>query len=205
MNSAVEHLAMLLRKLPGVGFKRAREMAEFMLKQPSSYRKELIDAIESLEQVRLCKECFYYAEPGNDLCYICSDDDRDRSVICVVEDTESVDKIEETGTYNGLYHVLWSVVDMKKGIMPDPEKVDKLMDRLSKDDVREVILAMSATTEGEITAEYIAQEIRNRGIDVKITTLARGISVGTEINFASPETLARALEGRVELQDDKDY
>ena len=205
MNSVVEHLAMLLRKMPGVGFKRAREMAEYMLKESPTYRKELIEAIEALDRVKLCTECFYYAEPGKDLCHICSDDSRDRSVICVVEDTESVDRIEETGAYRGLYHVLWGIVDMKKGKMPDPDKVEKLMERLSREEVKEVILAMSATTEGEITADYIAEEIRDRGIDVKITTLARGISVGTEITFASPETLAKAIEGRVEVDEDKGY
>lgn len=203
MNSIVENLAMLLRKMPGIGFKRAREMAEFLLKESPTYRNELVDAIKSLDNVHLCKECFYYAEPGKDLCYICSDDTRDKGIICVVEDTESVDRIEETGAYRGLYHVLWEIVDMRRGKMPDPEKIDKLMERLARDETREVILAMSATTEGEITAEYIAEEIRDRGINVKITTLARGISVGTEITFASPETLARAIEGRVELDDNK--
>lgn len=201
MNSTVEHLAMLLRRFPGIGFKRAREMAEFLLKESPTFRKELIEAIEALDNVGLCKECFYYAEPGKDLCYICSDDSRDGSVICVVEDTEAVDRIEETGAYNGLYHVLWGIVDMKKGKMPDGEKIEKLMERLQSPHVKEVILAMSATTEGELTAEYIADEIRERGIDVKITTLARGISVGTEITFASPETLARAIEGRIEVDD----
>jgi len=201
VNSTVEHLAMLLRRFPGIGFKRAREMAEFLLKESPTFRKELIEAIEALDNVGLCKECFYYAEPGKDLCYICSDDSRDGSVICVVEDTEAVDRIEETGAYNGLYHVLWGIVDMKKGKMPDGEKIEKLMERLQSPHVKEVILAMSATTEGELTAEYIADEIRERGIDVKITTLARGISVGTEITFASPETLARAIEGRIEVDD----
>ncbi len=201
MNSTVEKLAMLLRRFPGIGFKRAREMAEFLLKENPSFRQELVETIKELDEVKLCKNCFYYAEPGKDLCYICSSPSRDRSVICVVEDTESVDRIEETGAYTGLYHVLWGIVDMKKGQMPDPEKVERLMQRLSTGEVKEVILAMSATTEGELTAEYIADEIRERGIDVKITTLARGISVGTEITFASPETLARAIEGRVSMDD----
>ncbi len=185
-----------LERLPGVGPKSALRIAMFLLNQPKEAVERLIQALQRVkEQLKLCRRCFNYAE--GEFCEICQDENRNSSLICVVEDPMDIAVIENAGIYQGLYHVLHGVISPIEGIGPENLRINELLERLNSEAISEVILALSPTTEGEATSTYIARLIRPFGI--KVTQLAMGLPVGGSIDYADQLTIMRALEGRREL------
>ncbi len=193
---SLKSLLQELERLPGIGPKSALRIAMFLLNQPREAIDRLIQALQRVkEQLKLCRRCFNYAE--GELCSICQDESRDVSLVCVVEDPMDIAVIENAGTYQGRYHVLHGVISPIEGIGPEDLRINELVERLRVEPIREVILALSPTTEGEATSTYIARLIRPFG--VKVTQLAMGLPVGGSLDYADQLTIMRALEGRREL------
>ncbi len=193
LSNSMQHAVEELAKLPGIGKKSAQRLVFYLLKLP---RDEVIALAKSLIDVKdkasYCSICFNITETNP--CSICVNNKRDRSMICVVEEANDVIAFEKTGEYRGLYHVLGGALSPLDGIGPDDLKIKELLTRL-KDEVHEVILANNPNVEGEATALYLSKLIKPLGI--KITRIARGIPVGTDIEYADEITLTRSLEGRI--------
>lgn len=190
VEQAVEEIA----KLPGIGRKTALRLALHLLRQPVADTVKLSESLKLLrENIKYCKTCHIIADTEECTCMTMS---RDISTICVVEDTPDVLAIRNTGQYNGLFHVLGGRISPMDGIGPDNVKIDTLLDRIKHPDneVKEVILALSSTMEGDTTAFYITKLLKDTG--VKITTIARGIPVGGELEFADEITLGRSIMTR---------
>lgn len=193
---SLKSLLQELERLPGIGPKSALRIAMFLLNQPKEAIERLIQALQRVkEQLRLCRRCFNYAE--GELCAICQDENRNGSLICVVEDPMDIAVIENAGIYQGRYHVLHGVISPIEGIGPEDLRINELVERLKVEPIQEVILALSPTTEGEATSTYIARLLKPFGI--KITQLAMGLPVGGSLDYADQLTIMRALEGRREL------
>jgi len=204
MQPVVEPVARLIEeftKLPGIGPKTAQRLTFFLLRAPAEEAKALAEAILRMkERVTFCSVCYNITE--TDPCRICAGDERDRSVICVVEEPLDVLALERTGSYEGLYHVLHGAISPVDGIGPDDLRIDGLLRRLqgtggSASPVREVILATNPNLEGEATAMYLARLVAALG--VRVTRLARGLPVGGDLEYADEVTLTRALEGRRDM------
>ena len=190
----LEKLVSELSKLPGIGRKSAQRLSIYFLKQSKSEVQELARTlIEVKEKVRECEICFNFTESSP--CSICLSENRNRSIICVVEEQTDLMAIERSGEYKGLYHVIGGVISPLDGISPDDLHIQELFDRL--DSVEEVIIATNPSIEGETTTLYLQREMKNR--DIKITRIARGIPMGSAIEHADQVTLVRAFEGRVEI------
>lgn len=183
-------------RLPGIGPKSAQRIVFWLLNGDADSARRLADAIlEVKASVHFCPQCFNYAE--GDLCPICSDSERDASTICVVEEPRDITSIEKTGVYRGLYHVLGGVISPMDGIGPDDLHVAELMSRLSDTGVSEVLLATNPDVEGETTATYLSRMLKPLGI--RVTRLASGLPVGSDLEFADEVTLGRAIDARREL------
>jgi len=194
-SEAVERAVHELSKLPGIGRKSAQRLAFFMLKVPDEEVRALAQALADLhDKVRYCSRCFNITE--EDPCPICSDEMRDRRLICVVEEANDVVALEKTGEFKGLYHVLGGALSPLDGIGPDDLKIKALLGRLT-DEVEEIILATNPNTEGEATALYLARLLKP--MQLRISRIARGIPVGADIEYADEMTLSRAMAGRVLL------
>ncbi|MBP1563149.1 MAG: recombination protein RecR [Oscillospiraceae bacterium] len=181
-------------KLPGIGIKTAQRLAYYVLNLPENEVCELADnLVKARKSVRLCSCCQNFTE--RDICEICSDENRDKSVVCVVESPKDVSAFERAGGYEGLYHVLHGLLSPMDGITAEDLKIKELLGRLS--DVKEVIMATNPTVEGEATAMYISRLIKPLG--VKVTRLAYGLPAGSALEFADDVTLVKALENRNEL------
>ena len=192
---ALTHLSEQFGKIDGIGRKTAMRMAYAVLGFSDEDAKEFADAImEAKEKIHLCPICQNLTD--REACSVCSDLDRDTSVICVVEDPRAVQSLEKVREYRGLYHVLHGVISPVSGITPDKLKLKELLHRL-EGDVEEVIIATNPTVEGEATALYIARLIKPLGI--RVTRLAHGIPMGADLEYADEITLYRALEGRREF------
>ena len=190
MNRLVEELS----SLPGIGYKSAGRLADHLIRQSEEKVKSLTDAITDARQnVRFCKVC--YTLTDNETCPICADPGRDHETIMVVEDTRDLAAYEKTGKYNGVYHVLQGAISPMMGIGPSDIKLKELMERLQKEDVKEVIIATNSSLEGETTAMYISKLIKPTGI--KVSRIASGVPVGGDLENIDEITLLRALEGRV--------
>ncbi len=190
---SLQNLAEQFGKLGGVGRKSALRMAFSVLDMSSEDAAEFAHAIvEAKERIHLCPICQNLTD--RELCYVCDDETRDRSVICVVSDAKTVIAMERVREYRGTYHVLHGLLSPLNGITPDKLKIKELLARIQDGGVREVIVATGGDVEGETTAMYIAHLLRP--LDIKVTRLAFGISVGTDIEYADEVTLFRALEGR---------
>ena len=186
------HLAEQFGRLPGIGRKSAMRMAYALLDLDEEDAAEFADAIlDAKRKIHLCPICQNLTD--RELCSVCDDEDRDRSVICVVEDARAVMSVEKVREYRGLYHVLHGVISPVNGITPDKLKLKELLVRLDES-VKEVIIATNPTVEGEATAMYISRLIKPLGI--KVTRLAYGVPVGADLEYADEVTLFRALEGR---------
>ncbi|NCJ06813.1 recombination protein RecR [Synechococcales cyanobacterium C] len=185
-----------LQRLPGVGPKTAQRLALHILKRPESEVQALAQAlIEAKQQVGLCSVCFHLsAEP---ICDICRAPNRDNSVICVVADSRDVIALEKTREYRGKYHVLGGLISPMDGVGPDQLHVQPLIKRVSQPQVTEVILAISPSVEGETTTLYVGQLLKPF---TRVTRIAFGLPMGGDLEYADEVTLARALEGRRELE-----
>ncbi len=193
---SVQRLVRALMRLPGIGPRTAQRLAMHILQMPIDAVRQLTETIRSArENVRLCVECFAMAE--SERCAICTDPRRDETVICVVENPFNVWAIERTGTYRGRYHVLLGVLSPLQGVGPEDLTISALLQRLRRGSVREVILALNPTVEGEATSVYLAQQIRPLGI--RVTRPASGLPMGTDIEYVDELTLSRAFQGRQEI------
>lgn len=182
-----------LGRLPGIGPKSAQRIAYWLLNASRADALRLADAIVKVKDtVHFCARCFNYAQ--DELCEICSSPTRDASTICVVSSPHDIPPIERTTVYGGVYHVLGGALSPMDGIGPDDLRIAELMQRLSSDQVTEVILATNPNVEGETTASYLARMIKPLG--VKVTRLASGLPVGGDLEFADEVTLGRAIESR---------
>lgn len=181
-------------KLPGIGIKTAQRLAYYMLNRPEEEVREFADSIVRARcGVRLCSCCMNFTD--REICAICDDENRDRSVICVVETPKDVSAFERSGGYSGVYHVLHGLLSPMDGITADDLKIKELIARLNG--CKEVIMATNPTVEGDATAAYLGMLIKPFGI--KVTRLAYGLPAGSSLEFADDVTLARALENRNEL------
>ncbi len=181
-------------KLPGIGMKTAQRLAYYVLNLPENEVRAFAENIvKARESVHLCSCCQNFTE--REICSICSDNERDKSTICVVESPKDVSAFERAGGYSGLYHVLHGLLSPMDGITAENLKIKELISRLSN--VKEVIMATNPTVEGEATAMYLGRIIKPMGI--KVTRLAYGLPAGSALEFADDVTLAKALENRNEL------
>nr|WP_219884593.1 recombination mediator RecR [Merismopedia glauca] len=185
-----------LQRLPGVGPKTAQRLALHILKRPETEVQALAQAlVEAKKQVGFCTQCFHLsAEP---VCEICRNSNRDRQTLCVVSDSRDVIALEKTREYQGLYHVLGGVISPMDGIGPEQLHIEPLIRRVSQQQIQEVILAIAPSIEGETTTLYVGQLVKPF---TKVTRIAFGLPVGGDLEYADEVTLARALEGRRELQ-----
>jgi recombination protein RecR len=193
---AVDRLIQELNKLPGIGLKSAQRLAFHLLRASDEQSQMLADAILSVKQkTKLCSTCFNITD--TDPCPICRNPQRDRSLVCIVEQPQDILALEHIKSYNGLYHVLHGAISPTEGIGTGDIRINELMERLKNGEVKEVILATNPTLEGEQTAMYLNKLIPPLGI--KVTRLARGLPFGTELEYADDVTLTRAMEGRQEF------
>lgn len=187
-------------KLPGIGVKTAQRLTFFILRSPTDQARRLSEAIMRVkESIIYCSRCFNITE--TDPCAICSNSARDQDVICVVEEPLDVLALEKTGVYKGLYHVLHGALSPMNGIGPKDIRLEELLKRLEGGSIHEVILATNPGFEGDYTASTIRRDIQNE-LDLpglKVTTLARGLPLGSDLEYADEGTLSRALEGRREM------
>jgi recombination protein RecR len=185
-----------LEALPGIGPKSAQRVAMYLLHSPPSVAEELAQALMGLrEGVRTCRVCFNYAD--EEVCPICSDEERDQSVLCVMADSVDVAAMERTKRYKGRYHVLQGLIAPMEGVGPERLTVAALFERLDKGEVKEVILALDPSVEGEATALYLGPLLQEKG--VRVTKLGLGLPAGGDLDYADQLTLTMALEGRREM------
>lgn len=195
MNRLFDSLLTVLGRLPGIGRKSAQRLAFHLLKNPELARELAALLTQSLEKIHLCPICFNLTE--NEICAICADPKRDHSLICVVEEPADVLALEQTGQFHGTYHVLGGALAPLDRIGPENLHIRELLARIEKGNISEVILATNPTVEGEASAIYLARQLKPFGI--RVTRIARGLPVGSELELADRETIGRALEGRKEL------
>ncbi|WP_026995326.1 recombination mediator RecR [Flectobacillus major] len=195
IENAIEEIA----KLPGIGKKSALRMALHLLKRDEKHTLQLAEAIVAMRtQIRYCQQCHNISD--SDLCAICTNTKREKSLLCIVEDTRDVLAIENTSQYRGLYHVLGGIISPLEGIGPADLKIESLIQRITlaqntDEAIREVILGLSPTMEGDTTAFYLTKRLKPFG--VKITTIARGIPIGGDLEYADEITLGRSIVSRI--------
>lgn len=192
----IEEAVNEVSKLPGIGKKTALRLVLHLVKESEHKTAALTDALNRMrQQIRFCKTCFNISDTEE--CSICQSHRRDKSLLCVVEETNDVMAIENTAQYNGIYHVLGGVISPMNGVGPADLKIDALVDRVTKAQgaVKEIVLALSPTMEGDTTAFYINKRLSN--FPVKITSIARGVPVGGELEYTDEITLGRSILGRV--------
>jgi recombination protein RecR len=194
----VQKLINAFEHLPGIGPKSASRLAFFLLQAPDELAMDLAQALQILKSsTTFCKICFNITLLSQEICEVCAAENREQSVICVVEEPMDVLAIERTGGFNGRYHVLHGVISPIEGIGPDDLKIRPLFERIINSEVKEVIIATNPSMEGDATALYIQQLLTPSG--VRVTRLARGLPVGSDMEYADQNTLLRALSGRQEL------
>jgi recombination protein RecR len=192
---AVDNLVAQLTRLPGVGQRTAQRLAFHVLRTPKDEALALAAAIQEVkERVRFCRECGNLTE--EEVCAICTDARRDRTLICVVEQPADLISVERTAEYRGLYHVLGGALSPIDGVEPADLRIDELLRRVERNGVAEVVLATNPNMTGEATAAFLADRLRGR---VRVTRLASGLPVGGDLEYADEVTLGRALAGRREM------
>ena len=195
--SAIEELIRLIKHLPGMGEKSATRLAYHLIRSDEGYNKALGGAIASIkEKIHPCPICGCYTE--DDICQYCADSQRDKTLLCIVEEPQDVLSIASSGAYNGLFHVLGGAISPLDGVGPDALSVPSLMKRIEEGTFRELIIATNPTEEGDTTALYIRHLLRDRE-DITLTRLASGLPIGGDLGYADKLTLARSLRGRVRL------
>ena len=194
--AALERLSEQFARLPGIGSKTAQRLAFYMLGLPQEQAEEFAETIlQARRTVHLCPICQNLTD--QDVCPICADPERDQSLICVVAEPKDVIAMERAREYTGVYHVLHGVISPLSHVGPDDIRIRELLERVQSDTVREIIMATNPDTEGEATAMYLSRLLR--GLGVKVTRLAYGIPVGSQLEYADEVTLLRALNGRQEM------
>lgn len=190
IEQAVEEIS----KLPGIGKKSALRLALHLLKRPEAQSLQLAHAVVQLRtETKYCPQCHMISD--GDLCGICASHKRDESIICVVEDLRDVLAIENTGQFTGLYHVLGGIISPLSGISPSDLTIESLVERVASGKVSEVILGLSPTMEGDTTAFYLTKKLKE--FPVKLSTIARGIPIGGDLEYTDEITLGRSIVGRV--------
>lgn len=185
-----------LQKLPSIGAKSAQRLAFHLLKQPREDVDRLLDAIRDVkDRVTYCSICSNITDA--DPCFYCTDGRRDKQTICVVEDPHNVAAVEKTGDFKGTYHVLMGALSPLKGVGPDDLHIKSLLQRVGTDEVNEVILATNPNVEGEATAIYLAKLLKPLG--VRVSRIAMGVPVGSDLEYADEITMLKAMEGRREV------
>jgi len=186
-----------IKKIPGIGLKTARRIAYYII----GLKREEVDSLT--EAIRNAKKGLFYCSVCNNLthvdpCHLCTDESRDDNVLCIVEEPFNIDSIEKSEIYNGRYHVLLGALSPLRGIGPDELKVDKIIERIKKNRFKEVIIATNPTADGEATATYLNKILKD--FNVKLTRLAMGLPVGSDIDYADQMTIKKSLEGRTEIK-----
>ena len=193
---ALQKLSEQFARLPGIGRKSAMRLAFSILELSDEEAQSFANTIiEAKEKVHLCPVCQSLTD--KEVCSVCNDLSRDKSIIMVLEDTKAVLSMEKVREYRGLYHVLHGVISPMNGITPDKLKIKELLSRIADDEVKEIIIATNPTVEGEATAMYLAKLLKP--FEIKITRLAYGIPVGADLEYADEITLYRAIEGRRDI------
>lgn len=192
-SSLLEHAVNEFAKLPGIGKKTALRLVLHLIKQPEEEVQFFADTVAKMrKEIKFCSKCCNVSD--TDICNICSNFSRKKQIICVVENIRDVIAIESTQQFNGLYHVLGGVISPLDGVGPDQLKIEPLLTRLKTDEVEELIFALSPNIQGDTTLFYISKKMKD--LPVKITTIARGIAFGGELEYADELTLARSLQNR---------
>lgn len=203
-SSLLESAVTEISRLPGIGRKTALRLALHLLRQETPVAVSLGESIINMRRgIRYCRVCHNISEA--DTCPICADSRRDASTVCVVESVKDVLVFENTRQYRGLYHVLGGVISPIDGVGPDQLQIDSLVQHVASGEISEVILALSATMEGDTTEYYIYRRLKALGRDVKITQLARGVAVGNEIEYTDEVTLGRSLLNRTPFSDSTSF
>jgi recombination protein RecR len=192
-SSLLENAVSELARLPGIGKKTALRLALHLLREDTQRTEKLAHSLVQLrEKIMFCKKCHNISD--TELCGICSNPRRDENLLCVVEDMRDVMAIERTSSFNGLYHVLGGVISPVEGISPSDLKINSLVERVKNEPIKEVVLALPATIEGDTTNYYIFKQIKNEAL--KVTTIAKGVSIGDALEFADEVTLGRSIINR---------
>ncbi|MCB0651989.1 MAG: recombination protein RecR [Saprospiraceae bacterium] len=195
----IEEAVEAFASLPGIGKKTALRLVLHLIKQDAEKSEEFANAIVNMRKhIKTCQQCHNISD--DDICSICSNSRRDRSVICVVENIRDLMAIEDTGQFRGLYHVLGGIISPIEGVSPSDLTIDGLLSRVDKGEVKEIIMAISPTIEGDTTIFYITKQLKNKG--VKVSTIARGVSFGGELEYADELTLGRSILTRTPYQTD---
>ncbi|HEY4534002.1 MAG TPA: recombination mediator RecR [Fusobacterium sp.] len=193
---SLERLIDQFYKLPGIGRKSATRLGFHVLDYSEQEINDFIQALEDVKgKIKRCPVCGDYCEDS--LCPICADDTRDQRSICIVEDSRDVVSLEKTGKYRGLYHILGGKLAPLQGITPDKLNLKSLLERIAKEEIQEIILALNPDLEGETTAMYLVKLLKP--FDIRITKIASGIPMGGNLEFADSATIARALDARQEV------
>lgn len=193
----LENLAALLSQLPGIGRKSAMRIAYSLINKSDEFNKVLGKGISTIkEKVHKCSVCGSFTE--SDPCQVCSDQTRDNSVLCIVEQPQDVITIQSSGIYNGLFHVLGGAINPLAGKGPEDLGFDKLLERINNGSFSEIIIATNPTEEGDTTALYIRHLLKDR-TDISLTRLASGLPIGGDLEYADIKTLSRSLRGRVKF------
>jgi recombination protein RecR len=193
---ALERLLQEFTKLPGIGPKTAERLVYYLLKQPKSELEAMAASLAQVkDEVLTCTSCFRFTDQNP--CPICTDSRRDKTLLCVVAESQNIPVLEKTNAFHGLYHVLGGVVSPLNGVTPDKLKIKELEARLKAGGVKEVILALNPDLDGETTALYLAKIIKP--LNIKVTRLARGLPVGADLEYADEVTLENAITGRREV------
>jgi len=200
--AALEKLVQELSRLPGVGPKTAQRLAYHILKSPADYSNRLADALARVQaEVHDCPQCFNFTDVA--LCRYCADPSRHDDMLCVVEEPSDVQRIESSGAFRGRYHVLHGALSPLDGIGPQDLKIEELVRRVNagllgeKSKIREIILALDADLEGDTTVLYIARALQ--GKEIRLSRIAHGVPIGSDIDYIDDRTMNRALENRVEI------
>lgn len=195
-DQSIEQLIKIISKLPSLGTRSARRIVLHLLKKKDALIPQLISALQDVEEhIKVCEICGNYDTESP--CSICSSTSRDSNLLCIVQDISDLWALERGGLYKGRYHVLGGVLSAIEGVTPDDLNIGGLLDRINKEQINEIILALPATVDGQITMHYISSLLK--GKDIKVSTLAQGIPVGAELDYMDDGTIKLALDMRKQL------
>ncbi|MCB0378020.1 MAG: recombination protein RecR [Bdellovibrionales bacterium] len=194
---SLDKLVHELSRLPGVGPRSAQRLTHYLLKNPE-FSRELRSSLQMVEDnIKLCETCYNYTDNNDGLCFICKNPHRNHELMCVVEQPEDILQIESSGAYQGLYHVLHGAISPLEGMTPDKLKIAPLMERLNHGSFQEIIMAVDSDLEGDTTVLYLHQQLES--LKIRVTRLAQGIPMGSDIDYIDDRTLHRALSHRTEV------